>query len=173
MSKLRNYSIPLPDLGTTLTWDQSMHAPLLVNTLQLDRDKLLRWDGWTAPAQEYLKRQAAYFNLVPIIERYVNAAGQFAAWFWAEINGRSTALIDEITTKATELKLWRDENVGTPDWVDRGESGPPPGWNGRLWRAGQRKVRYGHGTRGFRVWTVDTEGLIVLSKEDDWTPLPR
>jgi hypothetical protein len=107
---------------------------------------LSRWDGWTAPAKEYLNRQAAYFNLAPIIERYVNAAGQFAAWFWAEINGRSAALIDEITTKATELKLWHDENVGTPDWFDRGESGPPPGWNGRLWRAGQRKARYEHGT---------------------------
>jgi hypothetical protein len=47
-------------------------------------------------------------DLAPIIERYVNATGKFAAWFWTEINARSAELIDEITTKATELKLWHD-----------------------------------------------------------------
>lgn len=50
----------------------------------------------------------------------MKAAGQFAAWVWAEINARSAELIDEITTKAMELKLWHDENVGTADWFDRG-----------------------------------------------------
>jgi hypothetical protein len=65
-------------------------------------------------------RQAEYFDLAPNIERYVKAAGQFAAWVWAEINARSAELIDEITTKALELTLWHDENVGTADWFDRG-----------------------------------------------------
>ena len=175
MSKLRNYcthySILLPTLGTTIKWEQGMPGVLQVNTLQLDRDKLLRWDGWTAPAKDYLNRQAEYFDLAPIIERYVNAAGQFAAWFWAEINSRSAALIDEITSKAMELKLWHDENVGTPDWIDRGEREPPSGWNARLWKAELREARYKTGTRGWRVWEVDTNGVIVLAKDDDWTPL--
>jgi hypothetical protein len=69
------------------------------------------------PAEHF--RQAEYFDLAPIIERYVKAAGQFAAWIWAEINALSAELINEITTKAMELKLWHDENVGTPDWFDR------------------------------------------------------
>jgi hypothetical protein len=51
------------------------------------------------------------------------------------------------------------------------------GQNGRLWKAGQRngqrKERYEHGTRGFRLWSVDIEGVIALEKEDDWTPLAR
>ena len=50
-------------------------------------------------------RQAEYFDLAPIIERYVKAAGQFAAWFWAEIDARSAERINEITTRAMELKL--------------------------------------------------------------------
>jgi hypothetical protein len=98
------------------------------------------------PAEHF--RQAEYFDLAPIIERYVKAAGQFAAWIWAEINALSAELINEITTKAMELKLWHDENVGTPDWFDRGLRDPPPGWNGRLWRAGQRRDRYAHAHAG-------------------------
>ena len=98
------------------------------------------------PAEHF--RQAEYFDLAPIIERYVKAAGQFAAWIWAEINALSAELINEITTRAMELKLWHDENVGTPDWFDRGLRDPRPGWNGRLWRAGQRRDRYAHAHAG-------------------------
>lgn len=118
MGKLRNYcthySIPLPNLGTTIRWEQGMPGVEQVNTLQLERDKLLRWNGWTRPAKRFLEEQAEDFDLVPIIERYVNAAGQFAQWFWGEINRRSASLIDEMNAKATELKLWYDENVGPP-----------------------------------------------------------
>lgn len=177
MSKLRNYCthycVPLPELSTTIKWEQGMPAVLQVNTLQLERNKLLRWGGWTGPAKRYLEQQSENFDLAPVVERYVNAAGQFAAWFWTEINSRSAALIDEITSKATELKLWHDENVGMPEWFDRGEREPPPGWNGKLWRAGQRRDRYAHGTRGFRLWEVGSDGAMALVKDDDWTMLPR
>ncbi|MFL0295156.1 hypothetical protein ACJH6J_29640 [Mycobacterium sp. SMC-18] len=60
MTKLRNYcthySIPVPELATTLSWGQGMPGTARVNTLQLDRDKLLRWGGWTAAGKAYLKR---------------------------------------------------------------------------------------------------------------------
>ncbi|MGO8966912.1 hypothetical protein [Mycobacterium sp.] len=174
MSKLRNYcthySIPLPQLGTTWTFERGLGSAI-VNTLQLDKAKLFRWDGWGSEAKEFLNRQAQGFDLAPIVERYVNAANQFAAWFWTEINSRSATLIDEMTSKATELELWHDENVAPPDWFERGEPEAPPGWNGRRWKAGLRKDRYELGTRGFRVWAVDTAGVIVLEKDDDWTPL--
>ena len=42
---------------------------------------------------------------------------------------------------------------------------------GKQWKLGLRKDRYVHGTRGFRVWRIDTAGVIVLEKDDDWTPL--
>lgn len=175
MSKLRNYcthySIPLPTLGTTFAWEQG--SPVVqTNTLQLEREKLMRWGGWTGPGRRYLEQQAEHFDLAPIIERYVNAAGQFAGWFWAEINTRSAELIEEITTKAAELKLWHDEQVGPPDWIEQGQNEAPLGWNGRLWKAGLRRDRYKHGTRGFRVWQASTEGVVGLIKDDDWTPLP-
>jgi hypothetical protein len=93
-------------------------------------------------------RQAEYFDLALFIARYAKAAGQFAAWFRAEINARSAELINEITPKAMELKLWHDENVGTPDWFDGGLRKPPPGWSGRLWGSGQRRDRYAHAHAG-------------------------
>lgn len=118
-----------------------------------------------------MSRQAPLFDLAPIVERYVNAANQFAAWFWTEINDRSAILRDELNTKSTELRLWHDENVAPPDWVERGEREAPPGWSGKQWKLGLRRDRYVIGTRGFRVWAVDTGGLIVLEKDDDWMPL--
>jgi hypothetical protein len=177
MTKLRNYcthySIPVPDLNTTWSWGKDMPGMQVVNTLQLDRENLLRWKGWTGPAKAYLKAQPEQFDLLPVVERYVNGAGQFAAWFWDEINARSASLIDEINSKGMELHLWKEANVGVPDWFKSGARSAPPGWNGRLWRAGQRRDRYAHGTRGFRVWCFELDGTIVLEKDDDWTPLPR
>ena len=118
MSKLRNYCthylIPLPELSTTFSWERGSQG-VTVNTLQLDKakcDKFLRWDGWGGQAKESLSRQAQLFDLAPIVARYVNAANEFAAWFWDEINRRSASLIDEMMNKAMELKLWHDENVG-------------------------------------------------------------
>lgn len=175
MGKLRNYcthySIPLPTLATTMSWEQGMPAVLQTNTLQLSRDKLLRWNGWTKPAKKFLKEQGEYFDLAPIIERYVNAAGQFASWFWSEINLRSFTLIDELNWKALELHLWQRENVAPPDWFDQGAIHPPPGWNGKLWKLGLRRDRYATGTRGFRIWVIDADGVVQIGKDDDWTPL--
>lgn len=175
MGKLRNYcthySIPVPSLGTKLSWERGMPAVAQVNTLQLKRDKLLQWQNWTKPAKTFLGAQGEYFDLAPIVERYVSSARQFANWFWAEINLRSWVLIDELNTKATELSLWYRENVGSPDWFERGDRKPPPGWNGKRWRLGLRRDRYAGGTRGFRLWAVDSGGTVVLEKSDDWTAL--
>lgn len=175
IGKLRNYcthySIPLPTLGTTIRWEQGMSGVEQVNTLQLSRDKLQRWNGWSKPAKRFLTQQDDYFDLVPIIERYVNAAGEFAGWFWTEINARSSVLIDELNTKTIELNRWQQENVGRPDWFERGERFPPPNWSGKRWKLGLRRDRYRLGTRGFRLWAVDPAGEISLARDDDWTPL--
>jgi hypothetical protein len=88
-----------------------------------------------------------------------------------EINLRSLTLIDELNTKAMELDRWYKENVGPPDWIERGDRNPPPGWNGKQWKLGLRKDRYRIGTPGFRVWAIDATGVIELVKDDEWTPL--
>ncbi|WP_418002723.1 hypothetical protein ACNO8X_22100 [Mycobacterium sp. PDNC021] len=174
MTKLRNYcthySIPVPSLGAQLSWSQAVPGTVLVNTLQLDRDKLLRWSGWTAPGKAYLKKLPQYFDLAPTIERYVNAAGLFASWFWEQINELSQELIDELTIKGAELMAWYQENVGMPDWFRQSGGEAPPCWNGRRWKLGLRRDRFALGTRGFRLWAVDGHGVVTLEKDDAWTP---
>jgi hypothetical protein len=77
MQKLRNYcthySIPVPGLGTSMSWEQG-GPTIRVNTLQLDRDRLLRWDSWGAVAKAHLYQQPEQFDFAPIIERYMTSA---------------------------------------------------------------------------------------------------
>ncbi|MET8423898.1 hypothetical protein [Nocardia sp. NPDC004860] len=180
MVKLRNYcthySVPLPALGTTIKWENG--GPVIhVNTLQLDRDKLLRWDSWGAAAKAYLERQDAHFDLAPIIESYMKSVRKFYEWFWTEIDTRSEAQKDELRARATELQLWHDENNVRPDWLTAGQE-QPANWNRvgrrvmRHLRAQKRIERYAHGTRGFSVSTVNSDGEIVFIR-DDWSPLPN
>jgi hypothetical protein len=175
MTKLRNccthYSIPVPGLGTTMGWEQGSGL-YRVNTLQLDRDALLRWDGWGASAKAYLRNQTPRFDFAPIIERYMASARVFFQWFWEEVNKRSTERIKELNAKAMEVKLWWDENNLQPDWLLKGDGVPPPGWSGRRERAKRRIARYRHGTQGFRVSVINAEGVIDLGMTD-WDPLLR
>ncbi|MBO0852402.1 MAG: hypothetical protein J2P18_01380 [Nocardia sp.] len=180
MVKLRNYcthyAVPLPALGTTIKWENGGPA-IHVNTLQLDRDKLLRWDKWGAGAKTYLERQNKRFDLAPIIESYMKSVRKFYEWFWTEIDTRSEAQKDELRAKAIELQLWHDENDVRPDWFTAGHE-PPANWKQvgrhvmRHLRAQKRIERYAHGTRGFSVSSIKSDGEIVFVR-DDWTPLPR
>jgi hypothetical protein len=175
MQKLRNYcthyAIPVPGLGTSMSWEQG--GPVIrVNTLQLDRDALLRWEEWRAAATTYLRNQPQRFDFAPIIERYQASARVFFQWFWEEVNKRSAAQVTELNDKAREVQLWWDENNLAPDWLLTGDGFPPPGWSGRRERAKRRVARYAHGTQGFRVSTIATESAIELG-ETDWEPLPR
>ena len=71
MKDLRSYcthrSIPLPGMVTTLFGERGK-PPRFVNELKLDRDALLTWDGWTAPAKAYLEAKESQFDLLPVIE---------------------------------------------------------------------------------------------------------
>lgn len=179
MVKLRNYcthySVPLPQLGTTIRWEDG--GPVLhINTLQLDRNLLLRWDKWGAVAKAYLTGQDEKFDLGPIIESYMSSVREFYEWFWGEIDKRSSYLKEELHQKARELQLWYDENNPRPDWLTSGCE-PPPDWNRkasrvmRQMRARKRIERFAYGTRGFAVSNVNANGEIVFVR-DEWSPLP-
>jgi hypothetical protein len=174
MSKLRNYcthySVLLPALGTTLDFGPGGKGVQQVNTLQLERDKLLRWDGWTAPAKTYLQRQPEHFDLAPIIARYVNSAKEFAAWFGPRSivgarhsSTRSPPRLWSCTFGRRSISASRTGSMATANHRPVGMV---------VYGGRQRQVRYSHGTRGFRLWEF-IGGEAVLLKDDDWTPLPR
>lgn len=178
MVKLRNYSthyaIPVPGISTTMSWGASRQVEL-VNALKLDRDLLLRFDGWGAVAKGFLEEQESKFDFAPIIERYMKSAREFFAWFWDQINRRSSEAKAELHCKATELFLWYSEQDVRPEWMTSGGE-PPPGWNGRRElrrkRAQKRIERYAYGSRGHGGIAVDSRG-VAMPGEDSWTPLPR
>lgn len=176
MVKLRNYtthySIPLPGISTNVSW-QGADPLLHVNQLQLDRDSLLLFDGWSAPARRFLQAQEEKFDFTPIIERYSSAVRKFYQWFWDEINSRSAEQIDEVLSKAREMFLWYAEHDLHPDWLTSGGE-PPADWNGRKFRASKRLERYEHGTKGYRPIVVSSCGSAAMHDDADaWPLFPR
>lgn len=177
--KLRNYcthrSIVSPGLHTTMSWEQGgpvMHS----NTLTLNRDELLEWDSWGAPARTYLEAQDASFELAPIIGRYTLAAREFYQWFWDEMHRHYSVEQAECMSKAKEYDLWRKENDNRPEWWEQGPEEPLE-WQedhsgmSRRQRARRRIERYEFGVHRFNGHVIGSEGVVTWV-EDDWEPLP-
>ncbi|MDG5769421.1 hypothetical protein [Mycolicibacterium fortuitum] len=141
MTELRNYcthrSVPLPGITTTFSWGRGRPA-LLVNRLTLDRDALLTWKKWTAPAKAYLRAQEPQFDLGPVIESYVNTASAFFNWFVEEINERNAEIKTEFMDAGTALKSWYEEETGMNTEGYRKLFGPPDGEGNPSQRRGQR-----------------------------------
>lgn len=172
VTKLRNYcthyAIPVPGLGTQVSWSRG--GPVVhVNTLQLERDKLLRWSNWGAAAKGYLQAQTAKFDLAPIIERYMASTRKFYKWFWMEVNERNNSAVEEVMQKGKELWLWYEDRSGMPEWLRKGQDHPPSGWSARRFRAENRIARFSHGTRGYVAHTITPDGTITLAA-DPWGP---
>ena len=154
-----------------MSWEAG--GPVLrVNTLQLDREGLLRWDECRVAATEYLRAQPERFDFAPIIERYMAGVRTFYRWFWEQFNERSSEVVAELNAKAMEVQLWYSEHDLRSDWLFEGDGTPPSDWNGHLERAKRRRLRYQHGSQGFRISVIDAvgaesshpwPGLVVLS----------
>ncbi|QNJ96274.1 hypothetical protein HZU40_22380 [Mycolicibacterium fluoranthenivorans] len=145
MTELRNYcthrSIPLPGISTTFSGGIG-RPNLLINRLTLDRDKLLDWNGWTAPAKAYLRAKDEQFDLGPVIESYVNTASAFFNWFVQRINELNEDIKNEYQTAAMEYVKWYEEAMGMNTEGYRRLFGPPPsrtGTGNRAERRGQRQ----------------------------------
>jgi hypothetical protein len=141
MTELRNYcthrSIPLPGISTTFSGGRG-RPTLLVNRLTLDRDALLTWKKWTAPAKAYLRAKEPQFDLRPVIESYVIIASAFFNWFVDEINKRNAEIKTEYMNAAEALKKWYEAETGMNTEGFR-KLFPPPSGGGRSQRRGQRQ----------------------------------
>jgi len=118
MTELRNYcthrSIPVPGMVTTL-FGEAGQPPQIRNALKLDRDKLLGWKKWTAPAKAYLRAKDPEFDLLPVIQSYINGVRQFFDWFVQEIQNQNADITDAYMTAAQELRDWYVAQTGVTD----------------------------------------------------------
>ena len=120
---------------TTLLGEKGK-PPRLVNALKLDRDALLTWDGWTAPARTYLEAMDPQFDLLPVIESYMTKTSQCFNWFTMEVNKRCATIKKEYLTAAEELKDWYQQETGI---TDEFLNARPPGQGSASQRRGQRQ----------------------------------
>ncbi|WP_373120726.1 hypothetical protein [Mycobacterium marinum] len=115
MKDLRNYcthrEVPTPGISTTFSGGRGRPS-VVANRLTFDRDALLKWDGWTAPAKSYLKAKDERFDVGPVIESYVNTASRFFNWFINEINERNADIKDEYMKAAEDFVEWYREEMG-------------------------------------------------------------
>ena len=115
MTELRNYcthrSIPLPGISTKFSWVKG-GPTIMENKLTLDRDKLLEWKKWTAPAKEYLKAKDEKFDLLPVLYSYVTTASDFFSWFVNEINERNADAKAEFLAASEAHREWHEDQMG-------------------------------------------------------------
>jgi hypothetical protein len=141
MKDLRNYcthrSIPLPGISTNFSWVQG-GPTIMENKLTLDRDKLLDWDGWTAPAKGYLRAKDDRFDLLPVLYSYVTTAAEFYDWFVNEIRERNADDIAEFNKAVDDYSEWYREEMGMNTEGYRKLFGPPDGGS-QSQRRGQRQ----------------------------------
>ena len=141
MKDLRNYcthrSIPLPGISTKFSWAQG-GPTIMENKLTLDREKLLAWDGWTAPAKGYLRARDEKFDLLPVLYSYVTTASEFYSWFVSEIGERNADDIAEFNKAVDDYNEWWREEMGMNTENYRKLFGPPPGEGNRSEERGQR-----------------------------------
>lgn len=142
MKDLRNYcthrSIPLPGISTNFSWVKG-GPTIMENKLTLDRDKLLDWDGWTAPAKGYLRAKDERFDLLPVLYSYVTTAAEFYDWFVNEIRERNADEIAEFNRAVDDYNEWYRDEMGMNTENYRKLFGPPPGEGNRSQRRGQRQ----------------------------------
>ncbi len=169
ITRLRNYcthySVLVPNLRTAITFGDGIDVQRS-NHLNLDRDALLRWDGWGAPAEEFLRKQNEQIDFPPIVDSFIGSTQRFFHWFWNRINELSTDLIDERNARVTEVRLWWEEYQPSSDWELRNDE-PTPLGRSRRERALQRRKRYEHGFRGYRLIDVDPNGIANVG-DTDW-----
>ena len=174
--KLRDFALHIgsPNLSIKTVMSLKKGGPLTQeNSIKLKKGELLDWSGWNTASRKFIESQDVEFGIFDVIERYFKSVTDYHFWFWSRLENDFQALIDEHKEKAKELFFWVEEFSAVPDWLHEGDGFPPPGWSPRRFRAEKTQARYAYGSRGFRIITVDTQGIGVVGDSEGWSPLPR
>jgi len=170
---LRNYSlhyaIPVTDPSTSFASIQGSGGPMaMTNSVLLQCDELLKWDGWSRVARDYIEAQDGGVDVLHPIALYSTRVREFIMWFFGHVEESGRVAIDEYHAKHNEYVHWRNVE-GT--WGHFG-------MDGRIIQfrkvAEARLERAKYGTRGWREITRDEDGEWVVGERDaEWPPLPK
>jgi hypothetical protein len=139
------------------------------NTVAVQRPELLKWDGWTAGARQYIAtHDGDDIELFPLVALYSTRVRKFYAWFWKQVEDEVRLELSEYLAKHNEYCLWRH--------VDRMSANF--GMEGRRVQfrrvAEARLDRAKFPTSGWRLYRLDENGEWVVGERDtDWPPLPK
>ncbi|OBJ70701.1 hypothetical protein A5643_10010 [Mycobacterium sp. 1274756.6] len=106
---LRNYSMhyAIPQLSMSTNWGSITGQPgglsAIRNTVAVDPDVLLNWDGWRSKGRGFVEsHQCGSIDIVEVILLYSTRVREFFGWFWKQIEGSNRIEILEYRYKAME-----------------------------------------------------------------------
>jgi hypothetical protein len=169
---LRNYSMhyAIPHMSMSTSWGSITHQPggptTMRNTVAIEPEALLDWDGWKAKGREFIEsRRTGTIDIVDVIAVYSTRVREFFGWFWQQIEDSNRIEILEYRYKAMEWGHYLDvESMVTQFGPDgRGVLRP------RLAEARLRRAAFG--TRGWRLFRLDGGEWVVGERDPGWPPL--
>ncbi|MGV5046702.1 hypothetical protein [Rhodococcus pyridinivorans] len=178
LQDLRNYTVhyalPVPSASTSIS-----HTPgnpvVQRNDLRLSKDVLLQWSNWSSASRKFIESQNDWVDFLPAIENYSKAVREFYQWFWETVEAALAPEYPDFKTTAVELALYRQERSDWMNWrraiaLEEGESLVKL----RRKLVETRQQRWEHGSRGWRVFSVDPRtGEAEQINEDPWGLPPR
>ncbi|MFL0241207.1 hypothetical protein [Mycobacterium sp. SMC-17] len=170
---LRNYSMhyAIPQMSMSTSWGSITGQPggpsAMRNTVAVDPDVLLNWDGWRSKGRQFVEsHQGGSIDIVEVIALYSTRVREFFGWFWQQIEDSNRIEILEYRYKAMEWGHYLDVESMVTQFGPDGRSVVRP----RLAEARLRRAAFG--TRGWRLFTLNSEGeWIAGARDPGWPPL--
>lgn len=100
---LRNYLLHyrLPVTPATISFGPDVETGI-ESSVSLDRDSLLRWDGWNTLARQYLESCEAQINFLPLVESYHETVWEFYTWLLGSLNDKHAGDFERTNELITE-----------------------------------------------------------------------
>jgi hypothetical protein len=111
VKKLRNYTLhwEIPYIGSMVS---VIPGERMEHTLSLNRDQLLRWDGWNAPAKTFLENSNKEIDLYRVLFEYETKIRDFYDWYYARL--REVHEKDILYVDAKQVEILRLEGLELP-----------------------------------------------------------
>jgi hypothetical protein len=115
VKNLRHYTLhwELPFIGSRVSVIPEVR---MQHTMYIDRDQLLRWDGWTSHARAYLETSNTEIDLHGVVIEYERKIKDFYDWYYEKL--REVHAKDISFVEAKQSELLRLEGLGLPGHLE-------------------------------------------------------